>query len=211
MAIDWSGFIQGVSDYGLERLKEERAKKMREDLMKLEDKYKEASELRERERKLREVMGTRDAAGQPGMVEDVNVEGTVLGTRPLDEYSQQERARAAAEHEARLKDSESQIRYRTEQAANDRARTQIMREGNSIARQAAQAGADAGVRDPITKDTDDIMNEFFRDARLSPEESFQASRVVREAVMQAPNKMAARAIATQKLGSLGLFGTLSNP
>lgn len=172
MAIDWGGFIQGVSDYGLERLKEERAKKMQEELLQLKDKYEQAAEERKAAAERRKVVGTRDAAGQPGMVEDVNMEGTVLNTRPLDEYSRQQREQATAKHEAEIKESESLIRHRTEQAANERARTAVMRESNSIAAQASKAGADAATRDPVEYHVQRLMNTLpLRDIDLATPES----------------------------------------
>lgn len=149
MAINWEGFIQGVSDYGLERLKEERAMKMKQKLAELEETYKVAAEEREAAQEAKKVKGTRDVAGMPGFVEDINSEGKRVGeVRAIDEHSQKLRQQSDAEHEAKLAESRSTIEHRKAQVAADRERTAAIREGNRTSAAAAAAGS--GAIDPAT-------------------------------------------------------------
>ena len=141
MAINWEGFIQGVSDYGLERLKEERAMKMKQKLAELEETYKVAAEERAAAQEAKKVKGTRDVAGMPGFVEDINSEGKRIGeVRAIDEYTQKLREQADADHKAKLADISSNIETRKAQVAAAREHTAAIREGNRTSAAAAEAG-----------------------------------------------------------------------
>lgn len=141
MAINWDGFIMGVGDYTTERLKEERAMKMKEKLAELQEKYDVAAEGRRQAYEAKKVKGSRDAAGQPGMVEDVNEFGEVVGTRRLDEFSQQQREQDRQVFEVGIKDKESAIQARNRQLELEAERNAISRDRNSIERQAASAAS----------------------------------------------------------------------
>lgn len=132
MAINWDGFIMGVGDYTTERLKEERAMKMQEKLAELKEKYDVAAEERKTTAEARKVKGSRDAAGQPGMVEDVNEFGEVIGTRRLDEFTKSQREQDRKKFELDQENTRSTIDARKRQLELDAERNTISRERNSI-------------------------------------------------------------------------------
>lgn len=142
MGINWGGFIKGVSDYGLERLKEERTLKMQQQLMELQDKYKQAEELREYERKKREVHSTRQSADDPTMMEELNVEGEVLRTVRRSAGDLKKEEQSDRMFEANLENLLDQIRHRKDQIGVERERNAILRERNSV-ESSLIGGADA--------------------------------------------------------------------
>lgn len=144
MGINWGGFIKGVSDYGLERLKEERALKMQQQLMELEDKYKQAAELREYERKKREVTSTRQSADDPTMMEELNVEGEVLRTVRRSARDLKEEEQGDRKFEADLENLYSQIQHRKDQIGVERERNAILRDRNNSGIDGLVSGAGGG-------------------------------------------------------------------
>lgn len=142
MGINWGGFIKGVSDYGLERLKEERTLKMQQQLMELQDKYKQAEELREYERKKREVHSTRQSADDPMMNEELNIEGEVLRRVPRSAKDIKAEEQSDRRFEVDLENINSQIQHRKDQIGVERERNAILRERNSV-ESSLIGGADA--------------------------------------------------------------------
>lgn len=139
--MNWEGFLIGMSDFGQERLKEERQKKMQEQLLALKEKYEIAAEERAESRERRKVKGSRDKAGEPGMIEDVNEYGEVIGTRALDEYTRSQREQAAENARLERANIESQIKDRTDRVALGYAGLEVDRERNSLTRRGLDAQA----------------------------------------------------------------------
>lgn len=148
MSINWDGFLMGVSDFGQERLKEERQKKMQQQLLELREKHEIAAEQRAEAKEKKKVVGSRDAAGQPGMVEDVNAFGEVVGTRSLDEFTRQQRERDAAKFQMEQANTQSQIDARKEELALRRTGLDIDRERNSLTRRGLESQAAAAASVP---------------------------------------------------------------
>lgn len=141
MSINWEGFIMGVGDYTTERLKEERQAKMQEKLLELQQKYEVAKETRAQAVAARKVKGSRDAAGQPGMIEDVNEFGEVVNVRPLDEFTAQQREQDRQKFDLEQQNTRSTIEARTRQLELEAERNAISRERNSIERQSASSAS----------------------------------------------------------------------
>src|SRR5690606_17949157 len=147
-----------VSDYGLERLKEERALRMQQQLMELQDKYKQAEELREYERKKREVTGSRQSADDPMMVEDVNIEGEVLRTRARSASDIKAEEQSDRKFMADLENLYSQIQHRKDQIGVERERNAILRDRNNSGIDGLVSGAGGG------QDSDEaIVNRLAND------------------------------------------------
>jgi len=101
---------------------------MQQQLMELQDKYKQAEELREYERKKREVTGSRQSADDPMMVEDVNIEGEVLRTRARSASDIKAEEQSDRKFEADLENLYSQIQHRKDQIGVQREHNALMRE-----------------------------------------------------------------------------------
>lgn len=144
MGINWGGFIKGVSDYGLERLKEERTLKMQQQLMELQDKYKQAEELREYERKKREVHSTRQSADDPMMNEELNIEGEVLRRVPRSAKDIKAEEQSDRRFEVDLENLYSQIQHRKDQIGVERERNAILRDRNNSGIDGLVSGAGGG-------------------------------------------------------------------
>lgn len=184
MAINWDGFIMGVSDYGLERMKEERTLKMQERLAELEEKYKIAGETRKRNTELRNVAGTRQSPDNPEMEEDYNIEGQAIGTRRRGAASIESEAQTRAKHEADLRNIDSQIQHRKDTIG-------VQREANRIratspldgSGEAAAPTSDEGKVDALANK---VLREFgFSDIDPSTPEEFQNMGRVRMLARQA--------------------------
>lgn len=80
--MNWEGFLMGVSDFGLERLKEERQKKMLKELEELKETHKIAAEQRQEKLLARTVHRTEEDA--EGRLQDYSVFGD-----PLNEAREQ--------------------------------------------------------------------------------------------------------------------------
>lgn len=188
MGINWGGFIKGVSDYGLERLKEERALKMQQQLMELEDKYKQAAELREYEREKRKVHSTRQSADDPTMMEELNVEGEVLRTVRRSARDLKEEEQGDRKFEADLENLYSQIQHRKDQIGVERERNAILRDRNNSGIDGLVSGAGGG------QDSDEaIVNRLadtlvagykWGDIRLDSPEGIQNAARIRELARQ---------------------------
>lgn len=160
MAINWGGFVKGASDYGLERLKEERALKMEQQLQELKDKYKQAEELRAHKREQKKVAGTRQSASDPLMVEDVNIEGEVLRTRARSAADIEAEEQNRRKFDADLENLYDQIRHRKDQIGIERERNAIMRERNSSGIDGLGSGAGSADASPGTVLTDALLGSL---------------------------------------------------
>lgn len=155
MAINWDGFIMGVGDFAVDRIKEERQLRMQQELERMRSEREEAvairKENREEARARKKVKGSRDSADQPGMVEDVNEYGEVVGTRALDEFTRQQRDQDKQKFALDLANTQSQIDARNRQLQLDAERNAIARDRNSIERNAASAasGGDGASNDAL--------------------------------------------------------------
>lgn len=99
--MNWEGFLMGISDFGLERLKEERQKKMQEELMKLKEEYQIAAERRQEKVLARKVHRTEETAD--GRLQDYSVFGDPLGeSREQSGWVTEERDMAREGHEDKL-------------------------------------------------------------------------------------------------------------
>ena len=91
--MNWDGFLMGLGDFTQDRLKEERQKKMQEELLELKEKY--AIEAEERQ-EVRTIAGETRRQGQYDKSQDqisINEDGTgtvrrfTAGGAPLDSYT----------------------------------------------------------------------------------------------------------------------------
>lgn len=188
MGINWGGFIKGVSDYGLERLKEERALKMQQQLMELEDKYKQAAELREYERKKREVTSTRQSADDPTMMEELNVEGEVLRTVRRSARDLKEEEQGDRKFEADLENLYSQIQHRKDQIGVERERNAILRDRNNSGIDGLVSGAGGGQDSDeaiVNRLANDLVAGYkWGDIKLDSPEGIQNAARIRELARQ---------------------------
>lgn len=184
MTINWDGFIMGVSDYGLERMKEERALKMQERLAELEEKYKIAGEERKRKTELRNVAGTRQSPDNPEMEEDFNIEGQAINTRRRGAASIESEAQTRAKHEADLRNIDSQIQHRKDSIG-------VQREANGVRATSSLDGSGGGAA-PTSDEgkvealANQVLSNFgFGDIRPDTPEAFQNMGRVRQLARQA--------------------------
>jgi hypothetical protein len=188
MGINWGGFIKGVSDYGLERLKEERTLKMQQQLMELQDKYKQAEELREYERKKREVTGSRQSADDPMMVEDVNIEGEVLRKRARSASDIKAEEQSDSRFKADLENLYSQIQHRKDQIGVERERNAILRARNSSGIDGLVGGdgdlptSDEAIVNRLANDL--VAGYKWGDIKLDSPEGIQNAARIRELARQ---------------------------
>lgn len=188
MGINWGGFIKGVSDYGLERLKEERSLRMQQQLMELEDKYKQAEELRKYEREKRKVHSTRQSADDPTMMEELNVEGEVLRTVRRSARDLKEEEQSDRRFEADLENLYSQIQNRKDQIGVERERNAILRARNNSGIDGLVSGTDgaSGSDEAIVNRLADTLVAGYKwgDIRLDSPEGIQNAARIRELARQ---------------------------
>lgn len=110
--MNWDGFLMGISDFGLERLKEERQKKMQKDLLELQEQYKIDAEERAERLEARKVHTSRETGD--GVMQGVNVFGDDVGN-PWEISAEERRTRQRAEetHDDTMLTRESQRNYQT--------------------------------------------------------------------------------------------------
>lgn len=114
--MNWEGFLMGISDFGLERLKEERQKKMQKELLELQHKYaRESAEFTQKlkdksdAKRVHETIETED-----GKQQGVNVFNQPVGeARELSPWEIRKREREEEKHDDALKTSASTRNYNT--------------------------------------------------------------------------------------------------
>lgn len=148
----------GISDFGLERLKEERQKKMQKELLELQQKYAEQSARFQQQLKdesdAKRVTGTIET--EDGTLRDVNVFGEQIGEdRQLSPWAQQERDMAREAHESNIT---LQDRTGRAQIRNTELRAQELRERRA-AREAGMGGDGAVVGE---SSLDDIVADLLQ-------------------------------------------------
>lgn len=190
MAMNWNGFIKGVSDYGLERMKEERAMKMEKELAELREKYAIAAEQRAEKRSNAKEKRTRvdyDTNTNTGFEVSINELGEEINRSALSTGAMEELARNAKKGELDIADTQSQIDSRKETLAIqreglnvDRDRIAAMREGNRAASGAVDA--ERGPRTPegiVEGLASDLMSSYgYADITLDkPDQAKNAARI----------------------------------
>lgn len=135
--MNWEGFLMGVSDFGLERLKEERHKKMLKELEDLKETHRVAAHDRQEKLLGRKVHRTEEDA--EGRLQDYSVFGDPLNeAREQSPWVGEQRDMARTQHEDTLETSASQRNY---QSRSLDLRGQEMAER----RKAREAGMGAGM------------------------------------------------------------------
>lgn len=137
--MNWDAFLMGISDFGLERLKEERQAKMQKDLLELQQKYaRESAEFTQRlkdESDAKRVSNTIET--EDGTMRDVNVFGEQIGEdRELSPFARREREMAEEKHE-------SDINYRNRQLDIQQDQVNAIRERTASAARASAPELDA--------------------------------------------------------------------
>ena len=130
--MNWEGFLMGVSDFGLERLKEERNKKMLKDLEELKETHKIAAERRKEKVLARTVTRTEETAD--GKLQDFGTFGDPLNDpREQSPWVDEQRTMARDAHTDALETSASQRDYNAGRLAlqgQELAERRASREGN---------------------------------------------------------------------------------
>lgn len=110
--MNWEGFLMGVSDFGLERLKEERQKKMLKELEELKETHKIAAEKRQEKLLARQVHRTEEDA--EGRLQDYSVFGDPLNDpREQSPWVSEQRTMARDKHADDLETSASTRNYQS--------------------------------------------------------------------------------------------------
>lgn len=159
--MNWDAFLMGISDFGLERLKEERQAKMQKDLLELQQKY--ARESAEFTQKLRDKSDAKRVSGtietEDGKMRDVNVFGEQIGEdRELSPFARREREMAEEKHE-------SDIDYRNRQLDIQQQQVNAIRERTAAARAGSEIALDIPGVDPTNLDR---ALDLISDLGLSP-------------------------------------------
>lgn len=159
--MNWEGFLMGISDFGLERLKEERQKRMQKDLLELQQKYAEQSARFQQQLKdesdAKRVSGTIET--EDGTLRDVNVFGQQVGEdRQLSPFERRKREREEEKHQ-------SDIEYRTRSLDLQQQQVNAIRERTSAARAGSEIELDIPGVDPTNLDR---ALDLIRDLGLSP-------------------------------------------
>lgn len=147
--MNWDAFLMGISDFGLERLKEERQKKTQKELMELQQKYAQesarfAQNLKD-ESDAKRATGVRETAD--GMRVNVNPFGEEIGTPfEVGAYEKEER-------QMKKEDHQSNIAYRQGSLANQSKQLDLQRQRLEEARAARQTEA------PQLPDSDEAAME----------------------------------------------------
>lgn len=110
--MNWEGFLMGISDFGLERLKEERHKKMLKELEELKETHRVAADKRKEKVLARTVTRTEETAD--GKLQDYGTFGDPIGdSREQSPWVTEQREREVEKHEDSLKTSASQRNFQT--------------------------------------------------------------------------------------------------
>lgn len=110
--MNWEGFLMGISDFGLERLKEERQKKMQKELLELKEKHQIAAEKRQERVLARTVKRTEETAD--GKLQDYGTFGDPIGeAREQSPWVTEQRDMTRTQHEDALETSASQRNYQS--------------------------------------------------------------------------------------------------
>ena len=146
--MNWEGFLMGISDFGLERLKEERQAKMQKDLLELQQKYAEQSARFQQQLKdesdAKRVSGTIET--EDGTLRDVNVFGEQIGEdRQLSPWETRSREREEEKHQ-------SDIEYRTRSLDLQQQQVNAIRERTAAARAGSDIDLDVPGVDPTNLD-----------------------------------------------------------
>lgn len=133
--MNWEGFLMGISDFGLERLKEERQAKMQKELLELRQKYeKDSARFRQQlqdESDSKRVAGTIET--EDGTLRDVNVFGQQVGEdRQLSPFERRKREREEEKHQSDLEYRSRSLDLQQQQVNAIRERTAAARAGNEI-------------------------------------------------------------------------------
>ena len=158
--MNWEGFLMGISDFGLERLKEERNKKMLKELEELKETHKIAAETRAEKLQARKVH--RSVENADGLMQDYSVFG-----KPLNEpYEQspwvgEQRDMTRTQHEDALETSASTRNYQSRMVG--------IREQEAADRRASAAAGVPEVETPEIGITD-IMDHIMAPYRNLPVE-----------------------------------------
>lgn len=161
--MNWDAFLMGISDFGLERLKEERQAKMQKDLLELQQKYEEDSaRFKQRlkdESDAKRVHDTIETEG--GTMRDVNVFGEQIGEdRQLSPWETRSREREEEKHQSDIDYRNRQLDIQQDQVNAIRERTAATRAGSDI---------DLDIDIPGVDSTNiDRALDLIRDLGLSP-------------------------------------------